>query len=103
MAGARIQFSFRATAAALLPTLRAFGDQLEVIGRAVEEVTEKAYEDAGRPFGRSREGKLRWLEERALAERLRAEADEIESWHRALAILREKREVAERREREAGE
>ena len=86
-----INDAFRDMAKAILPPLRRLGEQIAVVGQRIEEITDDAYRKAGQPFGESSESKWRWLRECARAEQLRAEADEIESWHRALALIREKR------------
>jgi hypothetical protein len=54
-----------------------------------------AYQEAGMPYGDSQEGCLRWLEERAEAQRLIAHAERIIDHHEGLAYLRKR--IAERK------
>jgi hypothetical protein len=91
----KVEHSFRAMAQAFMPALRAFGEQLAIVGRAIEEATDQAYEDAGRPCGPSREDKWRWLEEMAERERMREAYCEVEAWRLSFERVAEARERAE--------
>lgn len=91
----KVEHSFRAMAQAFLPALRTFGEQLAIVSHAIEEATDKAYEDAGMPYGPGRDAKWRWLNKMAERERMIEAAAEVRAWERAAQIVRDARERTE--------
>ena len=81
----------KAISAVLLPVW----DSLQKFCHTFRETIWKCYEKAGMPYGTTDEGMWRWMRECAKAARLRREAEEIELYHRQMAMFR--RMVEERK------
>lgn len=79
-----------AMAEALRPAMETMSGAIVRVGETIERLFERAYAEAGKPYGESREAMMRWVEEVGRIARLRAEADELEAWHRGLALTRAK-------------
>ena len=64
------------------------GPILGEFARKVHAAMWQAYRNAGMPYGESEEGLMRWAREASEANRLRDEAERIESMHATCALLR---------------
>jgi hypothetical protein len=79
-------------ALAMRPAMQKLGERFATAAKLLDKAMWTAYRQSGAIYGDTRDGRARWLEEMAKIQRLRAEADEIETWHASARALKAKME-----------